>query len=169
MTCLISIDDVIIFSSDERLYVKDNNQVLTLLVQAWVTLGLRKCLFSERKLISWATYVTDRRLSATSKKIDAIKSVVFSNDSTKKRSFLKVCKVDRKFMNKFLKIAQPLNNYQQKDRKFDRSHLAANALNTLNTLKCKLIEPTVLKCLPLHIPYMIYTDASAYALRAVVF
>lgn len=65
-------------------------------------------------------------------------------------------------------IARPLNDYLRKDKKSDWLDPTTESLDTFNILKSKFVEPLLLALPRPHRPYMINTNASAYALGAVL-
>lgn len=105
-------------------------------------------------------------LTGASKIVDAFKATVFLTKSTQKGSFLCACNLYRKFMKKFFKIALSLNDYLQKDNELDWQKPTTEAPDVFNTLRYKLLEPSVLALPHRHRLDTVNSKAFAYELGA---
>ena len=165
-TCLIYLDDVIVFSKDTNEHVAHVDEVLTLLRSAGVSIKLKKCEFFQPKLDYLGHIITPGKLAVATENTKAFGYAAFRRNATQVRSFHGAANVYRRFVKNFSGIAKPLNEMLKKDANptWDDSKLAA--VEAFRTLKRKLISPLVL-ALPKRVrPYMIDTDASAYQLGA---
>lgn len=106
-------------------------------------------------------------VGAFSKDVGAMRAAVFQSDTAQVLPFLGACNEYRGFIEDFSNIARPFNGYLKQSKEFDRSNLTTEALNTLNTLKFNLVQPSVLSLPQPLRPYMVASNASACALEAV--
>ena len=92
-TCLVYIDDVVIFSKTEEEHFAQVSHVLTILEEAGVKLKLKKCFYFHQRV----EYLT------------------FPESITQLRSFLGACNVYRRFVKHYSKIASPLSDMLRKN------------------------------------------------------
>ena len=161
-SCLIYLDDVIVFSKDAESHLEHLDEILTLLRKAGVTLKLRKCSFFQDRVNYLGHVVSPGKLAVASENRDAIHEAEFPRDMTQLRSFLGACNVFRRFVKGFAKIAGPLNNMLRKDVDPDFDNPTDEQLTAFEALKKALVEPPVLALPRVSKPYVIETDASNY-------
>ena len=165
-TCLIYLDDVIVFSRTIEQHVRDVDTVLTLLRKAGVTLKLKKCFWFQNRVDYLGHVITPGKLSVATQNTEAFKTMVFPKSLTQLRSFLGAANVYRRFIKHFSKIARPLSALLRKDSEPDWENPPEEALQAFEELKGKLVSPPVLVLPKRDCPYLIDTDASAYQLGA---
>jgi len=163
-SCLIYLDDVIIFSRSREDHLQQVDQVLGLLRAAGVTLKLAKCHFFKDRVDYLGHVILPGRLSVAAKATEAIAQAVFPETPTQMRSFLGSCNVYRRFAKDFAHIARPLNVMLTKDRlpDFGKVPPTEKESEAFNALKALLVNPPVLVLPKIGKPYMVDTDASAY-------
>ena len=167
-TCLVYIDDVIIFSRNVEDHLHHVDEVLTLLRRAGVSLKLKKCDFFRDRVSYLGHVVTPGKLSVATETSKAFEEVKFPENITQLRSFLGAANVYRRFVKDFSKIAKPLSAMTQKDAKPNWSSPTKPQLDAFETLRDNLITPPVLALPKPGRPFLIDTDASAYQLGAVL-
>ena len=165
-TCLIYLDDVIVFSKTKEQHVRDVDRVLTLLRQAGVTLKLKKCFWFQDRVDYLGHVITPGKLSVATQNTQAFGTMVFPQTLTQLRSFLGAANVYRRFIKGFAKISRPLSNLLRKDADPDWANPPSAAVEAFEELKERLTSPPVLVLPRRDCPYMIDTDASAYQLGA---
>ena len=165
-TCLIYLDDVIVFSKNEEEHVAHVDEVLTLLRSAGVSLKLKKCEFFKPKVDYLGHVITPGKLAVATENTKAFEHAAFPRNATQVRSFLGAANVYRRFVKNFSGIAKPLNSMLKKDARPSWDNPEPEAVEAFETLKRKLISPPVLALPKRGRPYMIDTDASAYQLGA---
>ena len=165
-TCLIYLDDVIVFSKTAQQHVKDVDLVLTLLRQAGVTLKLKKCFWFQDRVDYLGHVITPGRLSVAKENTGAFRTMLFPRSLTELRSFLGAANVYRRFIKGFSKIARPLTEMLRKNADPDWGSPPAEAVAAFEELKERLVSPPILGLPKRGCPYMIDTDASAYQLGA---
>ena len=165
-TCLIYLDDVIVFSKNEKEHVAHVDEVLTLLRSAGTSLKLKKCEFFKPKVDYLGHVITPGKLAVATENTKAFEHAAFPRIATQVRSFLGAGNVYRRFVKNFSGITKPLNSMLKKDARPSWGNHGPDAVEAFETLKRKLISPPVLALLKRGRPYMIDTDTSAYQLGA---
>ena len=166
-TCLIYLDDAIVFSKDTNKHVAHVEQMLTLLRSAGVSLKVKECEFFQPKVDYLGHVITPGKLAVATENTKAFEYAAFPRTATQVRSFLGAANVYRRFVKNFSGIAKPLN-YMLKDANPTWDDPKPTAVEAFETLKRKLISPTVLALLKRVLPFMIDTDASAYQMGAML-
>ena len=165
-SCLIYLDDVIIFSKDMETHVKDVTKVLDLLREAGVTLKLKKCSWFTNKVHYLGHVITPGKLSVATKPTEAFAKAIFPTGLTQLRSFLGAANVYRRFIRNYAHVAKPLSSMLKKDLKIDWQSPTSAQLEAFETLKNQLVKPPILSLPMKGRPFMIDTDASGYQLGA---
>ena len=163
-TCLIYLDDVIVFSHSHEQHIKDVNQVLTLLGEAGVSLKLKKCEFFQPKVNYLGHVVMPGKLAIASERTSGFAKAAFPRDKTQMRSFMGAANYYRRFIKGFAGIARPLNDMVKKGEPFEFGEPTPEQLEAFEQIKVALVSPPVLSLPQYGKPIMIDTDASAYQL-----
>ena len=108
-TCLIYLDDVIVFSKDVETHLRHVHEVLRLLRRTGITLKLRKCSFFLPKFDYLGHFITPGKLSVAVDNSTAFAKAVFPRTVTQLRSFLGAANVHQRFVQRYSDIARPLN------------------------------------------------------------
>ncbi|GFV91441.1 retrovirus-related Pol polyprotein from transposon 17.6 [Trichonephila clavipes] len=98
-------------------------------------------------------------------KTAAIQNIPSPRNLKQLQSFLQTCSWYRKFLPNFSDIARPLSNLSKKSTAWKWSEIEQQAFQTLK--QC-LITPPILRQVDPKKPFIIRTDASSYALGAVL-
>jgi len=94
-TCLLYLDDVIVFSEDPESHVKALDEDLTRLCRAGVTLKAKKCHFFQTSVEHLGHIIWMR---VHNKNLEALTKVGHPRTKTQLRSFLRMCNVYRRFV-----------------------------------------------------------------------
>ena len=100
LTCLIYLDDVIVYSKDAETHLRHVDEVLRLLRRTGVTLKLRKCSFFQMKLDYVGHGIAPGKLSVAVDNSKAFAKAVFPQVITQLRSFLGAANVYRRFVQR---------------------------------------------------------------------
>ncbi len=114
-TCLIYLDDIIVFSKDKETHFKDLEDVLDALARANVTIKLKKCSFLTNKVKYLGHLIEPGRLSVDKASVAALQEALPPRNKTELRSFLGMCNVYRRFVHNYAKIVHPLNVLLKKE------------------------------------------------------
>ena len=167
-TCLVYLDDVVVFSKTETDHLDHLDEVLTLLEEAGIKLKLKKCFFFRSKIEYLGHILMPGRMgvSPDSKASIAVKNARFPVNLTQMRSFLGAANVYRRFIKGFSKLARPLTDMLTKDSTANFTEPTEEQTEAFDALKGAMIRPPILALPKPGRPYMIDTDASSYALGA---
>ena len=158
-------DDVIIFSEDIPSHFKHLESVLLKLREAALKVKITKCEFL-RKSLKFLGHVVDREgIHTMDDKIEAIKHFPTPKSVENVRSFLGLSGYYRCFVKNFSSIASPLNSLLKKDTPF---HWGVAQERSFKLLKHALTHAPILVFPDYKKPFILYTDASALGLGAVL-
>eukprot|EP00171_Calliarthron_tuberculosum_P023134 IDg23134t1 len=158
-TCLVYLDDVIVFSRNYDEHLVHLDQVLTALKGAGVTLHLRKCEFFTDRIKYLGHIIRPGTLEVEEAATRCLKNVRQPTTPTELRSFLGLCNVYRRFVRSYTDIAAPLYRLlkwtplPKELEPFSEIEEAA-----YRTLIKSVTEPPVLALPKPGLPYSIDTD-----------
>ncbi len=167
-TCLVYLDDVIIFSNSVEEHIKHVDEILTALGQAGVTLKIAKCRFFTKKVEYLGHFIRPGTLEADTANVKCLQDAVPPTTKTEVRSFLGMANYYRRFIENFSKKAAPLNDLLQKNApdKFDLNDAQQEAFTTLID---EILSPQILALPKKDLPYSVDTDASDYGIGCALF
>jgi hypothetical protein len=158
-SCLVYLDDIIVYSSSLEQHVKDLDFVLSLVKKAGVTLRLKKCHFFQEMVKYLGHIVLPGKLKVDQSKTDAVRRALLPSSRSELRSFLGLCGVYRRFVPHYAKISAPLTKMLRGDLPepyvLDESQRTAFA-----ALKERVCSPPVLALPRLKGELVLDTDAS---------
>jgi len=109
-SCLIYLDDVIVYSKTEGEHIGHVNHVLRLLLAAGVTLCLPKCRFFSTTVEYLGHEIKQGRRGVMDAHTRGLREAHFPTTCTQVRSFLGMCNVIRRFVPNFARMAAPLTD-----------------------------------------------------------
>jgi hypothetical protein len=143
-TCLVYLEDIIIFSGSFEEHLTHLYQVLERLYRAGLSLKLRKCRFFSDKVSYLGHVIRPGTLAVAEKNTSALKDAKPPMKQSELRSFLGLCNVYRRFVAGFAKIAAPLNALLRKGESPTLRQLTTEQMDAFNTLRERLLRPPVL-------------------------
>ena len=161
-TCLVYLDDVIIFSKNFDDHLKHVQEILQCLRDAGFSLKLKKCDFFQNKVNYLGHVIMPGKLLVAQKTVDAVKGFKLPETQTHIKSFLGLCNVYRRFVPDFTRIAKPLNMLLKKGQPTKLLPLTDEQIEAFNALKNALINAPILSLPRAGFPYSIDTDACDY-------
>lgn len=164
-TCLVYLDDVIVFSPTFDEHVKRLSAVLQAIRSAGLTLKREKCHFGFKELRFLGHVVSRDGVRPDPDKIAAVSKFPTPVDKRAVRRFLGLCSYYRRFIANFSRIAAPLTHLTRDDVVFqwtDKEQVA------FDELRHRLQTPPVLAHFDEEAPTIIHTDASNVGLGAVL-
>ena len=168
-SCLVYLDDVIIFSKDEESHLRHLDEVLHALQLAGVTLKLAKCNFFTDTVHYLGHVIRPGTLSIDEVVTKALREVAIPTTQTELRSFLGLCNVYRRFVRNYTDIAAPLNRLLRKGQPVKLEPFGEPETQAFKTLIAAVTSPPILALPKLGLPYSLDTDASNEQVGAALF
>jgi len=109
-SCLVNLDDVIVYSKTEEEHIGHVDHVLRLLREAGVTLRLSKCRFFRKTVEYLGHEIKPGRLGVMDAHTRALREAHFPTTRTQVRSYVGMCNVFRRFVPNFAQMAAPLTD-----------------------------------------------------------
>lgn len=165
-TCLVYLDDIIIYSSTLEEHEINLRQIFGRLRQHRLLLQPDKCNFIMQEIKFLGHVISRNGVTMDPEKISAVVKYPIPTTPKEVKSFLGLIGYYRRFIPKFAEIAKPLNSLLRKDVPFTWSKEQDNAVDTLKTIITT--EPV------LQYPdfergdFVLTTDASKIALGAIL-
>ena len=107
-SCLIYLDDVIIFSRTTEEHLQHVDEILTLLRNAGVTLKLKKCEFFQPRVDYLGHVIETGKLYVATENTKSFTHAAFPENTTQLRKFLGAANVYLRFLAGYAGIARPL-------------------------------------------------------------
>lgn len=163
---IVYLDDILIFSKTPEEHLEHVNKVLTALKKARLFAGLDKCAFAMKEVTFLGHIVSGDGIKMDPKKVEAVREWPAPRNVTEVRSFLGLTGFYRRFIHHYAHKALPLTNLTTGGAKWRwRQDVEVKAFEDL---KEALISAPVLVTPDPTLPYEVYTDASKFALGAVL-
>jgi hypothetical protein len=177
----VYIDDVNTHSKTFEQHMQDLEEVFLRIKEAGLKLRADKCKFCFNE-IEFLGYVVGRDgIKTDEKKIEKVKNYPKPVNITELKGFLGLASYYRRFIKDFSKIAKPLNDLmknveyrkgvKQKEQNkviFLKEKWKEDQQKSFDTLKEKLCTTPILAYPDFDKPFTLFTDASGYALGAVL-
>jgi hypothetical protein len=117
-TCLVYLDDIIVFSDTFDEHFKRLDEVLSRLEAANIYLKLPKCTFCADTVEYLGHVVSDKGVSPNPKKVEWLKNMAVPTDVSTLRSFLGLANYYHRFIHNFTKTISPLTRLLKKNQEF---------------------------------------------------
>ena len=167
-TCLIYLDDVIIYSKSMEEHIDHVDEVLRCLSAAGVTLKIKKCKFFTSTVEYLGHIIKPGQLEIDRTNTQSLREAEPPTNKSELRSFLGLANVYRRFIDKFAIIAEPLHELLKKNSP-ENFILNEEQTESFRTLIDKVISPPILALPVPGLQYSLDTDASAYGLGCTLF
>lgn len=175
--CYVYVDDIIIFSKDEKSHIEHVNQIFETLKQAHMKIQLDKCEFFKREVEFLGFIVSMEGIKTNPRKVETI--LKFNHPKTLKelRSFLGLSGYYRRFIKGYADIAKPLTvllrgeegRVSKTTSSQTKISLDEGAKKAFDDLKNALVSREVILVYPdFNKDFELTTDASNYAIGAVL-
>lgn len=163
--CLVYMDDIIIFGTSLEEHLQNIKLIFQRLRDTNLKVQVDKCEFLRKEIDFLGHLVTQEGIKPNPKKLKAITNYPLPKTTKQIKSFLGITGFYRKFIKNYAHIAKPLTNCLKKGNKIQHTE---EFLNAFNTLKSLLTNPPILAYPDFEKPFLLTTDASNYALGAVL-
>ena len=163
--CLIYLDDIIVFSSTFEEHLQRLTNVFIALRKAGLKLKPSKCFFAQKEVHYLGHVVSAAGVSPDPAKVEVVSSYPVPTNVKELRQFLGLANYYRRFVPDFSKIAEPLHKLLRKGNTYSWYSACQEAFTAL---KHRLTTPPILAYPDFKLPFLLYTDASDFALGAVL-
>src|SRR6266700_4164421 len=163
--CLVYIDDLIIFSKSESEHIAHIRCVFQCLDSHNLRLNPEKCEFLTTEVAYLGHVITPEGVKPDPDKTKYMENFPIQRKVRDVRAFLGLSGNYRRFVKGYANIARPLNELLKKEKQFVWSPDCEKAFEDL---KKNLIDSPILGHFKPDLPVIIYTDASGYAIGAIM-
>ena len=163
-TCLAYLDDIVVFSTDIASHLERLSILFGRIRAAGLKFKPSKCHILQSRISFLGYVVSADGISTDPEKIRVIDEWRVPSNVHEVRSFLGLCSYYRKFILDFAQIATPLHRLTG-DVKFQWDE---SCQDSFEKLKARLTTTPVLALPDDDLPYVLDTDASDYAMGAVL-
>lgn len=164
--CILAyLDDIIILSTSLEQHMTDLEKVFIKLIEYNLRANRRKSNFCCQKVKYLGHIIGNNGIMTDPDKIAAIKNREPPNNVKQLMSFLQTCSWYRRFIQDFSKITEPLSKLTRKNIDWIWTDEQQTAFDTLKNC---LSSAPILKQADENEPFIIKTDASAYAIGAML-
>ena len=159
------LDDCIIFSRTAEEHIERLREVFQRFKDANLKINPLKCEFFRQHLPFLGHIVSRDGIQADPAKTSAVRQYPVPKSVTEVKSFLGLCSYYRRYVRDFAAIARPLHQLTEKTKEF---HWNPEAHKAFEELKDCLTSTPILAFPSMNEPFILYTDASQFAIGAVL-
>jgi hypothetical protein len=163
--CLVYVDDILILGETLEEHNSKLREVFQKLREFNITIEPDKCEFLKEELNYLGHVVTADGVKPDKKKITAVIDFPIPRSQKDLRSFLGLAGYYRRFIDGFSAIGRPLTDLLKKDKEWKWSE---KEQTSLDLLKFRLTNAPLLQYPNFNEPFIITTDASGYAIGAIL-
>lgn len=162
------VDDLILVSKDFESHLRLIRKVRDRLLEAGLTVTLKKCEFCKPQLKYLGYIVNEHGLQTDPKKLDAINEFPIPTTAKSLRGFIGMASYYRRFVDNFSTIIAPLTALLGKRKGSDPVDWNDAADFAFNKLKKALMDSPVMSCPDFSRPFILQCDASLSGLGSVL-
>lgn len=163
--CLVYMNDIIIFSTSLQEHIENLKIILKTLREYNIKIQIDKCEFLQKEVAFLGHVVTPEGVKPNPEKIRVIQEWPLPKNEKELKGFLGMVGYYRKFIRDFAKIAKPLTQQLRKGETIQHTPDFVSAFKRCRKL---LTCSDVLQYPDFSKPFVLTTDASNYALSAVL-
>lgn len=164
--CVVYLDDILIFSTSLTEHIQSVRKIFNKLSEHNLKVQFDKCSFLKKETEFLGHVLTDKGMKPNPNKIQCIKEYPLPGTEKQLRGFLGVTGYYRKFIEGYAKLAQPMTKYLKKGNKINKTD--PEYITAFENLKTNIINHPILKFPDFEKPFELTTDASNYAIGAVL-
>lgn len=164
-SCMVYIDDIVIYSRTESEHAKHIEEVFKRLRAAGLQLKPSKCSFGLKEIELLGYRVSAQGIQPLEDKVAAINTLKAPENVTAVRSFLGMAGYYRQCIPGFATLALPLTELTKPKEPF---HWGQEQQQAFDSLKKSLTQAPIMAHPDTHRPYTLYTDASDLAIGAIL-
>jgi hypothetical protein len=161
----VYLDDIIVHSSSLDDHLQHLAEVMRILHEHRFVLNKKKCRFFCEEVDYLGMRVSAKGMKPIPERLDAIKKMKIPKDKKELREFLGIVNYYREYCEGLSEVAYPLFRLTRKDVEFQWGSTEGQALEDVKHL---LTNPPFLQWPDVRKPFIVSTDASKFALGAVL-
>lgn len=165
-TCVVYLDDILVFSTSFEEHIDNLQKIFNTLKEAKLKVQINKCNFMNLQTEFLGHILTAKGIQPNPNKIQIIQNLKLPTTQKQIKSFLGTTGYYRKFIKDYSKVAFPLTKYLKKNSKVNPND--PNYISAFEKLKNLVTEHPILRYPNFNKRFRIYTDASNFALGAVL-
>lgn len=167
-TCLVYLDDIIVFSKDHKDHLAHLEEIFELLARAGVSLKATKCFLFQDEVEYLGHIVGKGQLRVNEKNLVGLREAKTPRTKKDLRSFLGMCNVYRRFVKDYAKVARPLLAMTSTKVPDPLPPFTPAQTDAFEELKYRLTHTPVLALPKRTGQYIVDTDASATQIGCVL-
>ena len=156
-SCLVYLDDIIIFSQTISDHLQKLREVLARLQKAGLKIKPNKCFLMQQRVQYLCHVVSAKGVETDPKKVSCVSKWPIPTDVKELQQFLGLASYYRRFVKNFAHKARPLYRLTEKGRRWNCTHECGEAFVTL---KHALISDPILAFPDFNHDFILDTDAS---------
>lgn len=164
--CVVYLDDILIFSTSIQEHIDSIDKIFKKLREANLKIQVDKCKFFSKETEYLGHVLTNEGIKPNNKKIEIIKNLNIPKTKKEIKSFIGLTGYYRKFIKDYAKVVQPMTFCLKKTSIIDIHN--SKYVDAFNKLKLLITEHPVLQYPNFNKKFVLTTDASQYALGAVL-
>lgn len=164
-TCVVYLDDILIFSKTQEEHTQHVHEILQALQDANLLVEPEKSKFYAQEVDFLGHTIRPGEIAMQKEKLEPVKDWPIPKNVKDIQKFLGFANYYRRFIKDFSKIATPLNELTKKDKEFRWNDKTQKAFDQIRKL---LLEEPILITFDPEKPVILETDSSDFALGAVI-
>lgn len=164
--CYVYLDDIIIFSTSLREHITSIRKIFQRLKEANLKIQPDKCAFLKKHTDFLGHIISTDGIKPNPDKLKAINNYRIPKTPKEIKRFLGLVGYYRKFIKDFARIAKPMTSFLKQNSKVNIN--CPKYIEAFETLKTLIINPPILKYPDFSKTFTLTTDASNYAIGAVL-
>jgi len=165
--CIVYLDDILIYSDNEEEHTKHVHRVLERLQQHHLFANLKKCVFNTQEVSFLGYIISPKGIHMEPSRVAAIRDWPVPQSVKDIQVFLGFAGFYRRFVKGYSRITAPLTDLL-KNNETGRLRLGTRELEAVSKLKVMFTRAPFLRHYDPSLPTRVETDASAYAIGAVL-
>ena len=159
------LDDILVFSPNMETHLEHLRSLFIKLREADLKLKEIKCNFLKKHIQYLGHIISGKGITPLPEKLESIQKILPSKTPKEVKQFLGLIGYYRKFVSRFLDLAQPVNVLTRKNVSFEWTPVCQKLFEMIKT--SLMTEPILTYPNP-NLPYVLFTDASKYAWACVL-
>lgn len=164
--CVVYLDDILIFSTNIQEHKENIQKIFNKLKEHNLKIQIDKCKFFAKTTEFLGHTLTKEGIKPNMTKIENIQKLKIPETQRQIKSFLGITGYYRKFIKDYAKVAHGMTKYLKKGTKINKND--PQYVYAFEKLKQLLINPPVLRYVDFTKKFSIATDASDFAIGAVL-